>query len=228
MTSSSGPAGELRLERKFEFPPPAFGVEETLRRLPGLFREAYPVRFVNSLYLDTLARGDYLAGVDGQGERRKVRLRWYGALFGSHCPALELKDKHGLAVRKRSYRLGHAEISPAFRSAELRRLLERADLPADAGLAWAARTPSLLTRYRRSYHLSHDRRLRLTVDTDIRAYRWGGSTGLSPAGPVGLGAVLELKYDPADEGRARDLTQALRVRLSRYSKYVRAVETVGA
>ena len=68
-----------------------------IRQHPALFREVYPDRTVNSLYLDSPARRDYFQHVNGVANRVKTRLRWYGPLTGPvERPTLERKFKRGV------------------------------------------------------------------------------------------------------------------------------------
>ena len=73
----------LRYERKFLVERlDASWVRALVRRHPSMFCETYPPRYVNNLYLDTLGMRHYVDNLNGTPERRKVRIRWYGDLFG--------------------------------------------------------------------------------------------------------------------------------------------------
>ena len=60
----------------------AHQVRALVKLHPSMFYEPYPPRYVNNLYLDTEDMENYLDNVSGVAERRKVRIRWYGDLFG--------------------------------------------------------------------------------------------------------------------------------------------------
>ena len=53
-----------------------------IKQHPYLFYQPYPPRFINNFYLDTPEMDNYDDNVSGAADRRKVRLRWYGDLFG--------------------------------------------------------------------------------------------------------------------------------------------------
>ena len=53
-----------------------------IKRHPYLFYQPYPPRYINNFYLDTPEMDNYYDNVCGAPDRRKVRLRWYGELFG--------------------------------------------------------------------------------------------------------------------------------------------------
>jgi hypothetical protein len=49
-----------------------------VHRHPAAFREVYPARAVNNIYLDSASLGDYIDHVHGAARRVKTRLRWAG------------------------------------------------------------------------------------------------------------------------------------------------------
>ena len=73
----------------------------------ALFKESYPARIVNSLYLDTKEHSfleDNLAGIS---RRVKPRIRWYGQQPNSVRDAnLELKFRQNTVGHKETYRFG--------------------------------------------------------------------------------------------------------------------------
>src|SRR4030042_7215656 len=105
-----------RFERKFlveELLP--CQVEALVRLHPLMFHAPYPPRQINSLYLDTADMQNYYDNVSGAEERRKVRLRWYGALTGPVArPMLEIKVKDGLVGRKLSYKMAPFTLDETF------------------------------------------------------------------------------------------------------------------
>ena len=78
-STTGEPASEERYEIKFCAPEAArHRVRRHLSLLPGVLRVHHPPRVVQSLYLDTPARDAFAANRDGDAERTKLRLRWYG------------------------------------------------------------------------------------------------------------------------------------------------------
>src|SRR5512138_3354854 len=92
----------LRYERKFVAE--GFTIAEVLacvRRHTCAFREIYPPRVVNNIYLDSLSRRDYHDHINGVANRTKTRVRWYGPQFESASrPILERKVKRGMVSGK--------------------------------------------------------------------------------------------------------------------------------
>ncbi len=102
---------------------------------------------------------------------RKLRVRWYGLdLAQAHAPQLELKRKRGLT--------GWKEIVPVTRDLDLVRSLW-SELQQEVWSALGSRVPNWLARfpqpvlinsYWREYFATPDGAIRLTVDTDLRAF----------------------------------------------------------
>ncbi len=218
-----------RYERKFRVEAAEASADEVLaavRGLSALFRSVYPDRIVCSLYLDTPDRQAFHAATAGLPERVKPRLRWYEPVNGAapsddgsdlfQTPHFELKRRHGLVGTKELLALPAWPPTPgrgAWRAYA-------------ATHPWLALHPELepvaLVRYRRSYLISADGRLRLTLD---RALQYAPATGslqppLLSAWVSDSATVLELKYPVGHPAAA--LPQ-IPFRLTRNSKYVSAV-----
>jgi hypothetical protein len=219
----------LRYERKFVAE--GFALAEVLarvRRHPGAFREIYPPRVVDNVYLDSPSRRDYHDHINGAANRVKTRVRWYGPQFQSaERPTLERKLKRGLVSGK----AGHSLPNLAINGGSLRSLLtsnfKAAELPPELRLALQLMEPALLNRYRRHYLLCRDGKFRLTVDSELQfaGVRSGGRpTGFS--GPASTVVIIELKFAPEFAEIAGLVTNALPFRLSRFSKYVAGIQTL--
>ena len=74
---------KYRYERKFFISKlTKYEVESLIKLHPAMFSEIYFPRFVNNLYFDSFNMKSYFDSVDGSPNRRKIRIRWYGDLFG--------------------------------------------------------------------------------------------------------------------------------------------------
>ena len=209
---------DARYERKFRIEALEATFEEVLavvRAQPALFRPAYPDRLVSSLYLDTPDLQAFHANAAGLAERAKPRLRWYGTAEAPTGARLEIKRRHGLVGTKELLALP-AVLPTGF--------------PTPTTAAWRAFAtfhpwlsqfpeldPTALITYRRSYLVSADGRLRLTLDRGL-AY---ASAEAGRRGRIADEAVvLELKYPVADAGAQ---LPAFPFRPTRNSKYVVAL-----
>jgi len=215
-----------RYERKYILPDYLLAEVVMRLKLHGfVFSQAYPPRYVNSLYFDHPAREQYLDSVDGVAQRRKVRIRWYGDLWGRITePTLELKIKQGLMGAKRRLRLAAFEFASHTRRTDMIHLLTQVRDPAFMAELQALE-PVRLVRYRRQYYQSFDKQIRLTLDNQVEYLRppHGSCVPLAPWRDD-RHAIVELKYPAVDNKRAQGLAQFLRLSLSRNSKYRNAAE----
>jgi hypothetical protein len=212
-----------RYERKFIADRLALAeVLALVRRHPAAFRETYPARSLNTLYLDSPDLRDYRDHVNGIAHRAKTRIRWYGAWSGRiDTPTLERKLKHGQVSGKLSHRLPPLSMNGHVWKSDLAAAFDCASLPALTRSALHHLQPSLLNRYQRHYFQSGDGRFRLTVDSGLQfaAARQAQGMGVSFGPPIAP-IVIELKYGLAEAEAAPQVTNTLPFRLARYSKYV--------
>lgn len=224
----SGP-GALRYERKFLAHGYSLGqVLATVRRHPARFREVFPPRAINNLYLDSACLRDYAEHVAGLAVRAKTRIRWYGALAGPIArPTLERKLRRGQVGGKVSHPLPAFSLPAGAPVADLDLAPAWGALPEALCAVVLPLRPALVNRYHRRYFLSGDGRFRLTVDWDLEflAPQWVPRQ----ARPVGLRdpvVVVELKYAASEAERASGVTAVLPFRLARCSKYVLGIEAL--
>jgi hypothetical protein len=219
----------LRYERKFIADGLALAdVLALVKRHPAAFRETYPARSVNNLYLDSPDLRDYRDHVNGIAHRSKTRIRWYGAWAGRlDTPALERKLKRGQVSGKLSHRLPPLSMNGHVWRPDLETAFDSADLPPLARSALHHLQPSLLNRYLRHYFHTADGRFRLTVDSGLQFAAARQAQGMSvsfcsSAAPV----VIEVKYGLAEAEEAPQVTNVLPFRLARCSKYVLGITTL--
>ncbi len=227
MAAAAAESRPFRYERKFlveELDP--HEVESVVRLHPALFREVYPPRQVNNIYLDSFDARNYTDNVDGLRDRVKVRIRWYGDLFGSiDRPVLELKRKRGLLGRKEVHPLATFSLEPGFDLGVLARALASSELPSAISEEARCLRPLLLNRYRRKYFRSADCRVRLTLDTDRVFYRIGAwNNTFQFSFRDSRTSIVELKHSPDRMERAIEIAARLPFRLTKSSKYVQGLD----
>ncbi len=220
---------EPRYERKFI----AQGLDlpatlALVRRHPAAFREVYPARGVNNLYLDSADLRDYHDHVNGVGHRAKTRIRWYGPWSGQlGAPTLEKKIKRGQVSWKRSHGLASMYMNGGVSRDDLARAVEQSALPLADRETLHHLQPSLLSRYQRHYFLSADRRFRLTVDSELEfaaaSPAEAAGTGFRPYGSL---IVIELKFGVGEAPDAPHVTNTLPFRLTKCSKYVLGITSI--
>lgn len=191
-------------------------------------RTLFAPRLVQSLYLDTSYGRALEENLAGLSAREKLRLRWYGAEGHALDGALERKCREN--------NLGWKESLPvagvlAVAGQERRRFVD--ELARRADPRWRARLAALepvqWVRYRREYFTSADRRVRLTLDRELRFSDQRRLARLSDAErtPAPRILVLELKCAPVDLDAARELAGRLPIPLGRCSKFVLAAAPEG-
>ena len=200
-----------------------------VQRHPAAFREAYPARFVNNVYLDSHGRSDYHDNIVGVSNRSKTRVRWYGLPSGQIAkPVLERKLKRGLISGKLTHALPGFALNGEAVHPLLKSTFAAALLPESLRFDLCQREPSLFNRYRRYYFLSGDGRFRLTVDAELQCGRVGASNGLRTIlVPFPRALIIELKYGPSEAEQADRVTNSLPFRLARSSKYALGVGRLG-
>ncbi|MBN2114394.1 MAG: VTC domain-containing protein [Acidimicrobiia bacterium] len=221
---------DLRYERKFVVATPDAGlVYGLLRRHPAMFREVHSVRRVNSLYLDTPTLAAYEDNLDGNPDRAKARVRWYGDFFRPVADGiLEIKAKAGAVGGKQRFALPPFTVDEHLGAAALlalARSVPGVTAAARALLDGAASASG--NRYRRRYFLSADGRYRATVDDEITFLSLGRRQGPRVRERLHGRVVLELKYAADAEPDADRVCSWFPFRPVKHSKYARGVEGVG-
>ncbi len=221
----------LRYERKFLGQGLSLAeVVAVVRRHPALFRQVYPPRSINNIYLDSLTLHDYFDHVKGTANRLKTRIRWYGPLNGHvEAPTLERKIKRGLVGGKSAHPLSGFTLNGRIARHALDEAIRIAELPETLRLALRCLQPTLVNRYQRQYWLSACGRFRLTVDWDLQffASETGTISAIRPCRRAPA-VILELKFDSQHAEDAAAVTNALPLRLARCSKYVLGIDSIGA
>ncbi len=201
-------------------------VRALIRAHPAAFREVYPARVVNNVYLDSPGLGDYYDHLNGASKRLKTRIRWYGETNGQiAAPVLERKMKCGSVSGKVSARLPAVVLNGHGLGGALKDALAKAK-PNEHTLAAQLLTPSLHNRYSRHYFASADGRFRLTLDSDL-AFEPGSAGAFAPRMRLPSVIVLELKFAPELAREAESVTKFFPFRVARCSKYVLGIEQTG-
>ncbi len=203
-------------------------VESLIKLHPALFSEIYHQRFVNNIYFDSHHLSHYYDNINGSVRRLKVRIRWYGELFGKiNNPVLEIKMKNGLLGHKATFSIQSMQFNDDFDFRNLVDDLNRSDIPEDLKLELKNLKASLLNRYSRKYFLSADGKFRMTLDTDLISYRIDhfNNSFLHQTDHKNI-VILELKYGQDMDDHADLIVRHFPFRLTKSSKYVSGIECV--
>jgi hypothetical protein len=191
---------------------------------PAGLHTLYPLRRVQSVYLDTPggeALEDNLAGIS---HREKVRFRWYGEGAGTVQGRIECKVRENMLGWKHALAIEHPVcVEGADRYDFVEKLRDAADPPWRARLAGPLE-PVQWISYSREYLGSADGRLRITVDRDLKAFDQRGHLNLTAQfeTPVPAIVVIEVKCAAAQYDAARQLINRLPFFVDKCSKFVTA------
>lgn len=203
-------------------------VESIIKFHPAIFKEIYQERFINNIYFDTLGFKNYNDNVDGCSDRMKVRIRWYGNLFGKIIkPTLEFKIKKGLVGYKESFLLDSYEMKKSFSINDIHSILAKSKIPEWAKNKFHALHPTLLNRYSRKYYLSSDKNYRVTIDKRLEYYKISSfNNNFSSYSQDLHSTTIELKYDANSDSNANNISAKFPFRLSKNSKYVNGIDLI--
>lgn len=220
-------SSKYRYERKFVISGMLKSEVESIIKLhPAFFSEIYSERWVRNIYFDTFDLINYLENINGDSERVKVRIRWYGDCIEKITnPKLELKIKRGFLGRKKQYSLLPFKLDPNLNHIDLISLIEKSCLSEKIDcIGFQSLFPVILNGYKRKYFLSADKKYRITIDTDQVFYNIGKRNKLFINKQKNeSNVILELKYNYDADKNADQITNLFPFRLSKNSKYIEGV-----
>lgn len=196
-----------------------------IRLHPAGFKESYPPRQINNLYLDSPHLNSFQANQIGISARQKLRLRWYGEMTAvTTNPALELKRKKNLVSDKKQEVLNWVVDWTRPYAQILRQLPETAS---ENWRQWLHQMtqPTLINQYQREYYISADENLRVTLDFAQQAYdqRMAPYPNWMRASPLSNLIVIEMKAALIHENLLQEAMAKFPIARSRNSKYVNGI-----
>jgi hypothetical protein len=218
---------DYRYERKFFVTNlSSFDVEQIVKQHPAIFSEIFHTRKVNNIYFDTYNYKNYIDNVNGNTDRIKVRIRWYGDMFGYIAkPVLELKIKRGLLGKKISTPITPFTLDD---NASIQIVLQHlADSDISNLLDFKSLVPTLLNQYSRDYYLSSNGNFRITLDTVLKYYAINGGNNTFLDYYIDKDSViLELKYEQDHDSAADSISNFFPFRMTKSSKYVTGIQSL--
>jgi SPX domain protein involved in polyphosphate accumulation len=218
-----------RYERKFVFEDKQSAyVEAVVHHHPSNFHEIFHLRHVNNIYFDTPSLGYFRDNFEGNTNRQKVRIRWYGVTFGRiKNPILEFKIKKGELGLKRSFPLVDFELAPHFNAPQIQSIFLQSELPNRILEEVIGLQPKLINSYSRKYYRSFNHKYRFTIDQKLKYYSFSHNDNLFLHQIADFkNVILELKYG-LNYAKDADLISArLPVRMRKYSKYMAGMENL--
>ncbi|MFC2001747.1 VTC domain-containing protein [Chloroflexota bacterium] len=213
----------LRYERKFLISELSrFEVEAIVKLHPAIFSEIYQQRFVNNIYFDTINASSFADNVSGVSERLKVRVRWYGDVFGLiEKPILEFKTKKGLTGGKVRFPINSFYLDSNYSLGVQQDSFIKSGIP-DILLEYLKPLRfTLLNHYSRKYFESANRKFRITIDFDMESFKIDSRNNSFIEEIIDRKhTILELKYSDEHDEEARLITNYFPFRMTKSSKYV--------
>ncbi|KKG16866.1 hypothetical protein EO98_02850 [Methanosarcina sp. 2.H.T.1A.6] len=203
-------------------------IESIVKSHPAIFTEIHSPRYINNIYLDTLEMSNYFDNVNGLSTRLKVRIRWYGDLFGFiENPVLEFKTKRGLIGRKICFPLKSFCLDNKSSLERQQEIFMESGVPEIFIEYLKTLRFTLLNRYYRKYFESADHRFRITIDSGMEYYRLESSNNSFNEKKVDYhSCILELKYLKENEDFSESFFNHLPFRLTKCSKYASGIENL--
>jgi len=215
---------DARLEIKFaSYRSKLDRVLNWIRLHPAAFYAPHPDRWVNNVYFDTLNNAAYVQNLSGASSRVKVRYRWYGEAQQPGPGVLEVKCKRNFFGWKMRFPCPDLpEVAARHDWRDIQHILHE-QLPHD-GRLWLQTypAPTILNRYFRRYFVSHDNKVRITVDTDQAVWdqRYKSVPNYDQSSNLPDTLVVEVKFAREDRNLASDMIQTMPIRVSRHSKFM--------
>ena len=227
MKKNTSLISDFRYERKFFITELSkYEVECIVKIHPAIFSEIYHKRFVNNIYIDSFNLINYRENIEGATDRIKIRIRWYGELFGYiKEPVLEIKIKKEFLNKKISIPIKPFILKKDTKISDI--LNSFNDLQDSLVIDFNSLKPSLLNQYSRKYYQSCNGYYRITIDTDQSFYQVNKQNNFFLNRTTDKNTViLELKYAKEYDSEANHITTKFPFRISKSSKYVSGVEKV--
>ena len=200
-----------RLEKKFIY---NIG-DETYKYflISGMFKETYPKRFVNSIYFDSDIFQDVWDNINGFGNRKKIRIRWYNELNNSPV-FIEEKKKIGFVTQKKIENLGN------FKNfSDLTLFIKNEDYQKSSLFKNKKINikKALIVQYERNYFELYNKKLRVTVDKKLKIFQKFPNKFIENDK-----LIIELKYSVKNSSYVNNFVKNnfLDNRNQKYSKYV--------
>ena len=204
-----------RFERKWIFRNNNFNtLVNALIRSNLFFRTQYPSRIVNSIYFDT---NNYLSirqNLDGVSNKKKIRLRWYGKRDIILNPVIEIKSKKGFETKKETIKIKELDNIKLY---ELDKIKEQLNKKLKSKKII---NPILSTHYNREYFISLNRKIRATVDYNLKSIFLNNLSQIDIVKNFNNNCILELKYPVKSDNYVRKNLRNMSLRLSKNSKFV--------
>ena len=180
------------------------------------FSEIFKKRKVNNVYFDDSKLNSFLENVDGQSDRRKYRVRWYGEKFTKSDKFYEIKIKSEDVNKKLIFNLGKVDLKEPLVSS-IQTICHDVNQKTFNEFRKQFLIPVLYNNYIRRYFYNKNLDFRVTIDqslvsTSLINYRSYQSSDI----------IIEIKYQKENLFQMKDLFD---FQVSKNSKYVTGIQS---
>ena len=213
------PQSSYRYERKYRLDISEYEILVHSMLSEGM-KVHHPSRFINNIYFDSLNFDAYYENVEGESERNKYRLRWYGDRFNKIKPTFEVKMKKDQVNKKESLKLPEVEFKNYHDVEAVYNHILNYMESEESTLFFHMinKTPTLLNGYQREYFLSKDGKTRLTIDKGLFFYNCRNNQEYNQSEIM----VVEVKY--ASNVTPKINFDKFKLVLGKNSKYVSGID----
>ena len=214
---------ESRIETKILVNPINYhDILDRIKNSDKNFKEIYHSRFINNIYFDSYNYRSFHENLNGEFNKRKIRIRWYGNLEGYIHPILEYKIKEKFNGYKKKYKIEPFTIDRKSLKKNIYQSLSSSKIPKVIKLDLKSLCPLFINRYNRQYFLSKDGAIRLTIDRFLKYYRL-----INLNTPINVDyVVVELKYNPIHASDINLTINELGSRWSTFSKFFQGTSII--
>jgi hypothetical protein len=196
------------------------------------FFKEYKDRYVNNIYFDTLNYKAFDDNLIGLPSRLKVRYRWYGDLLTENNKnegSLEFKFKKNIYGYKKVFKINHLTVNSNSNWKMIKKKILDSLSPEYKILFNINSEKILINRYRREYFISKNKKIRITLDKDIKIFDQRMAfkkPNLTLKNYTQEYSVVEIKFNKEDKILLNDLDINIPIKASRNSKYINGVRSV--
>lgn len=213
------PQSNYRYERKYRLDISEYEILVNSMLSDGM-KVHHPSRFINNIYFDSLDFDSYFENIEGESERSKFRLRWYGDRFNIIRSIFEVKMKKDQVNKKKNLKIPEIEFKD-FNDVEkiYNHILSYMEVE-DPILYFDMmnKFPTLINGYQRDYFLSNDGETRLTIDKNLFFYNCRNNQEYNQTDVM----VVEVKY--ASNVTPKINFDKFELVLGKNSKYVSGID----
>jgi hypothetical protein len=225
VTKSQSKNTSKRLEVKEVFKSKNLNLIDRAIKLSGFsFRKTFPTRTVNSVYFDTIKMKLLTQSLEGNRDRKKIRVRWYGDEKKECDATLEIKNKKGVVSWKNLYER-QVTVNPT--AERWKNFLTYDSDKLHLKNTFKTYLPTSIVSYKRDYYESKNKKIRITIDQDLRTYQQMSrlKVDFSHYKDRSSLVIMEIKTSYEDEKILKHVLQDFPFSGKRFSKYCESIDS---